>query len=131
MRRALLLNYIIGVSTFLISCSKTVDINRYIDSKQNLVLFNISDSDVILNRSNSSITPHDIRYSMLLNWGKENVNDWEYSTVSYVKQYGIVQKNFNLSVNNELVIINLNSTNQQYVKRIKKNELLFLLDSIR
>jgi hypothetical protein len=115
-------------------CMRPVDINEYIDTSRpiDLIINDGKDSVSILNIPKIKLTNTDERFKKLMIWGRENLDNWNWTPVSYVMADAcLIQGEFRLRYySSGFVVVEFKDKKgkqRQIKKDIKKEDLSFLL----
>lgn len=116
---------LIIMTSFFNACTTGININDYIDNNAPLKLSignPLEHVDVLVNSD---------KYKKLIQWGNENVSNWQSTPASYNADIFVGQGNFRLLLflkSNGVVIgfTDKDGKSKQYTKSINKGELDFL-----
>jgi hypothetical protein len=123
------------ILSLLNSCETDLDINEFIDKKSPIIL-TIKPYDKVIELSEIkqfNIEVNSTKWNEILTFANQNKEKWHSSPASYIGEIYLTQGDFRLIYNkgSESVVISFMDKNgkpKQYVRKIKKGELDFLLD---
>lgn len=114
-----------------LSCTENLKLTDYVDSKQSFELVDIRKVEKNLTGKKKEISKGSEVHNKLIEWIKNNRDDWKSTPVSYIASISVTQNDFKLIYLNdsESVVVsykNLKGEMKQYVKGVEKGDLNFL-----
>ena len=130
------INILIIIALLIItSCSTEINIEKYINinSPLTLTIEKRNEQTELSERKIINIEPNSEKFKELINWYKNNTNNWKITYATYISKVCVTQNNFRLLYNQNSVVIGFTDdkgNSQQYSKTIKNGELNFLISDL-